>query len=467
MNFLCPACRTPLPRAQALAVVPCTNCGVEVDLTRIDTAPGTARLWPDADLTGEKLGAFQLEKQLAAGGMGIVYEAQGPQGRCAVKVLSALLAAEPGLRTRFRREAAALRALAHPGVVRILDEGEERGFCWYAMERIDGADLRQRIAQGPMPAAEVAELARRLLGTLGEVHEKGFVHRDIKPGNILLAPDGAKLCDFGIARFDGASTLTESAAVLGSLRYMSPEQRLGKPSALSDLYAVGIVLHECLAGGVPGEQELPGSTPRRLRKLIQALLTERPAERPQSAGEGLALLEARAFTPARIGVAAGLALAIAAGGVLLARPQPPAPESPPLQQASAPLKAPEPVQQNLLGNQLGVANQQALKAPEPIPQRQANASTFKGAPEKQVQAIEPVQMGRPEVQVQTIDEPKPKVPSIGTKKSMAKPSGKVAPTSSAESGFSKAAEVPATKAPGKGKAKKSRIDYEKPRTPAD
>ena len=210
MNFLCPACRTPLPHAPADAVVPCTHCGVQIDLTRLDTSPGTARMWPDVDLSGERLGEYQLVKRLASGGMGIVYEAEFPgslpnQGRCAVKVLAAILAADPALRTRFAREAAALRALQHPGIVRVLAEGEDRGFCWYAMERVDGPDLRARIEQGPLPADEVAGLARSLLRTLEAVHAKGFVHRDIKPGNILLSGTGPKLCDFGIAQIGRAS----------------------------------------------------------------------------------------------------------------------------------------------------------------------------------------------------------------------------------------------------------------------
>jgi len=314
MNFLCPACRTPLPRTPEQSVVPCAHCGVQVDLTRLDTAPGTARLWPDVDLTGEQLGPYRLEKRIAAGGMGIVYEALGPSGSCAVKVLSALLAAEPELRKRFRREAAALRAVEHEAVVRVFDEGEDpRGFCWYAMERIHGPDLRARIEKGALPAAEVEALGRRMLSALAAVHAKGLVHRDVKPGNILLAADGPKLCDFGIARFDGSSTLTESAAVLGSLRYMSPEQRLGKAGAKSDLYSLGIVLYEALSGGVPGEVPLARKVPSRLRRLVEALLAERVAERPADANAALALLDARPRS-GLVAVAAAATLVLAGGG---------------------------------------------------------------------------------------------------------------------------------------------------------
>ncbi|MBI3184718.1 MAG: protein kinase [Myxococcales bacterium] len=316
MNFLCPACRTPLPATPPLAVVPCSQCGVEVDLARVETAPGTAKLWPDVDLSGEQLGELRLERRIGAGGMGAVYEAQGPTGRCAVKVLSALLAAEPELRTRFRREAAALRAIEHEGVVRILSEGEERGFCYYAMERVEGQDLRSRLLSGPLAPADLEQLALRLLSALERVHERGFVHRDIKPGNILLGSTGAKLCDFGIARFDGSTTLTESAAMLGSLRYMAPEQRYGKAGPRSDLYSLGMVLHECVAGGVPGEAELPGGIPGRLRRLIEHLVAERPEARFPSASSALAALRRRRRWPA-IAAGATASVLLAAGGLYL------------------------------------------------------------------------------------------------------------------------------------------------------
>src|SRR5262245_6820292 len=209
MNFLCPACKTPPPVATPV-VIACSQCGVEVDLTRVDTAPGQARLWPEVDLTGESLGTFKLTARAGSGGMGTVYVAEGLTGRCAVKVLSPQLAADPGLRERFRREAQALRKVQHPGVVHIIDEGTQNGFCWYAMEHVEGKDLRARITEGPMPYAEVETLARQLLDALGAVHDAQLVHRDLKPGNILLSVSGARLCDFGIARFDGATTLTES-----------------------------------------------------------------------------------------------------------------------------------------------------------------------------------------------------------------------------------------------------------------
>lgn len=308
MNFLCPACRTPLPRA-APEHVTCTGCGVAVDLTRVDTAPGQARLWPEIDLSGETLSGYSLVRLLGSGGMGSVYEARGADGNViALKVLSPLLAAEPALRERFRREARALSALSHPGIVKMLGEGEEQGFCWYAMERVTGQDLRERLKAGPLPVPEVLALGKAMLDALEVVHASGFVHRDVKPSNILLAAEGPKLCDFGIARFEGASTLTESAALLGSLRYMAPEQRWGKSDARSDLYALGVVLHEALALGVPGERTLPPSTPASLVRAIAKLTEANAVLRPQSATAAKRLLLASSKRPRQAAVAAAFLL---------------------------------------------------------------------------------------------------------------------------------------------------------------
>lgn len=317
MNFLCPACRTPLPRVNPEHAT-CSGCGVAVDLTRVDTAPGQARLWPEIDLSGETLSGFALEKLLGSGGMGSVYEARSPDGKIiALKVLSPLLAAEPSLRERFRREARALSALSHPGIVKMLGEGEENSFCWYAMERVHGLDLRERLKQGALPAAEVIALAHVMLDALEVVHESGFIHRDVKPSNILLAPEGPKLCDFGIARLEGTSTLTESAALLGSLRYMAPEQRWGKSDARSDLYALGVVLHEALALGVPGERTLPPSTPASLTRLIAKLTETSAVLRPQSARAAKRLLTATAKRPVQLAATAVLIAGLASVATIL------------------------------------------------------------------------------------------------------------------------------------------------------
>jgi hypothetical protein len=158
-------------------------------------------------------------------------------------------------------------------------------------------------------------MARRLLTTLDRVHAAGWVHRDVKPSNILLDRTGPRLCDFGVARFDGARTLTESAALLGSLRYMAPEQRRGQAGPAADLYSTGLVLYEAVAGGVPGEAALPKGTPRSLRRLIGRLLAEDPSQRPRSGAAAVALMD-RARWP--VPTAAGVLVVIGVS-VLLAR----------------------------------------------------------------------------------------------------------------------------------------------------
>ncbi len=317
MNFLCPSCRTPLPREQPIGLVTCTQCSVQVDLTGVDTAPGQARLWPEVDLKGETVSGHALLQRLGSGGMGTVYEAESPVGApVAMKVLSPMLAAEPALRERFRREARALTKVKHPRVVQLFEEGEDKGFCWYSMELVKGLDLRHRLEKGVMSAAEVDALAVAVLEALGAVHEAGVVHRDIKPANILLGPDGPRLCDFGIAQVSGATTLTESAALLGSLRYMAPEQRWGKADDRSDLYALGVVLHEALAGGVPGEQPLPASVPSYLVRFIEKLTHQSPALRPSSAGEAMKLLtQWRSGSLKRLAIGGGVAAVVLAGVV--------------------------------------------------------------------------------------------------------------------------------------------------------
>ncbi|MBL8920495.1 MAG: serine/threonine protein kinase [Myxococcaceae bacterium] len=318
MNFLCPSCRTPLPREQTVGLVTCTQCAVQVDLTRVDTAPGQARLWPEVDLKGETLSGHLLVQRLGSGGMGTVYEAESPVGaQVAMKVLSPMLAAEPALRERFRREARALTKVKHPRVVQLFEEGEDRGFCWYSMELVKGLDLRNRLEKGVMPAAEVEALALATLEGLQAVHDAGVVHRDVKPANILLGPEGPRLCDFGIAQVSGATTLTESAALLGSLRYMAPEQRWGKADDRSDLYALGVVLHEALSGGVPGEQPLPGGVPAHLAQFVDRLTRQSPAQRPSSAAEATKLLaELRTGVKKRLVIGGGVAAAVLVVGVV-------------------------------------------------------------------------------------------------------------------------------------------------------
>jgi serine/threonine protein kinase len=290
VSFLCPSCHTPLPPQRERTLLSCSGCGVSIDLRDVDTAPGAPGLSPERDLSGQVLGAYRLGARLGSGGMGIVYAAEGPEGAVAVKVLARGAASDPALRTRFRREAEALLALVHPAVVRVYAHGEHEGVAWYAMERLEGEDLARRLARGPLPIAEVQALAEQLLSGLACIHARGLVHRDLKPSNVLLFPSGAKLCDFGVARVEGARTLTESAALVGSLAYMAPEQRRGRSSAASDLYALGVLLCEAATHRLPEELSLDELQPRRLRALVTHLLAVRPEDRPASAEHARAML---------------------------------------------------------------------------------------------------------------------------------------------------------------------------------
>ncbi len=296
MSFLCPACRTPIP-AGAASVVTCSACSAEVDLSRAGTAAGRPRFVPEADRTGSVVGGFTLDRRVGAGGMGTVYRARAADGSpAAVKFLSPALAGEPDVVARFHREVKLLRSLDHPAIVRVLDSGEEDGVPWFAMEFVDGRDLRARLAEGRPGAEEVERLFGRLLEALQAVHAHGVVHRDLKPANVLLSNDGAKLADFGIARPDpsagsNATRLTETAAIVGTFPYMSPEQRAGEPTdSRSDLFSVGVMLYEALTGRLPhGAFAPPSAVDRRWAKALDAvvsrLLQPDPAARYPSAAD--------------------------------------------------------------------------------------------------------------------------------------------------------------------------------------
>jgi serine/threonine-protein kinase len=226
---------------------------------------------------------------------------------------------------RFEREARLLRTLEHPGIVRMIDHGSAEGVPWFAMELVEGRDLKSRLANGPLSVAEVAAIFPPLLEALDHAHGHGVVHRDIKPANVLLAGDAAKLADFGIAlpAFHGEAAmtrLTETAAVIGTLPYMSPEQRAGGPvDRRSDLFSIGVVLYEAVTGRLPVGAFPPASRVNRsftaaLDRVVDRLLQPEPEARFLTAA-----LAARALRPAlrdghgaRRLLAAGAAAALAA-----------------------------------------------------------------------------------------------------------------------------------------------------------
>ena len=206
---------------------------------------------------------YDIVRPLGSGGMGEVFLARDSVlGRdVALKVLRKQYAGDDEFAERFRREAMSAASLSHPNIVQVYDRGEtEEGASYIAMEYVPGGTLKERILrEGPLEAAEAAGLGAQVAEALGAAHDRGLVHRDVKPQNVLLtARGGAKVADFGIARAGSSATISRTGSVMGTAGYMSPEQALGKPAtSKSDLYSLGVVLYEALTGELPYTADNP------------------------------------------------------------------------------------------------------------------------------------------------------------------------------------------------------------------
>ncbi len=206
---------------------------------------------------------YRLVKQIGSGGMAEVYLAYDEtlERDVAFKVLDRKYAQDKDSIERFRREARNAASLHHPNIVAIHDRGEtEDGTYYIVMEYLEGGTLEDLIqSEGSLPPREAAEIAVEIADALQVAHERGIIHRDIKPQNILLTKTGeAKVADFGIARAVAATTMTQAGSVLGTVHYISPEQALGEPATpQSDLYSLGVVLYEMLTGELPYDAETP------------------------------------------------------------------------------------------------------------------------------------------------------------------------------------------------------------------
>jgi len=208
---------------------------------------------------------YEIKRGIARGGMAQVYLARDQllDRQVAIKVLFPEFARDPSVVERFRREAQAAANLSHPNIVGIYDWGQERGTYFIVMEFIEGRSLRDLIhADGPLPPAQAAEIGAEIAEALAFAHRSGVVHRDIKPGNVLLTETGrVKVTDFGIARATQADTkeaLTQTGAVMGTATYFSPEQAQGLPvDGRSDVYSLGVVLYEMLSGEPPFSGDTP------------------------------------------------------------------------------------------------------------------------------------------------------------------------------------------------------------------
>ena len=248
---------------------------------------------------GRNLGPYRIVSPLGAGGMGEVYRATDTRlGRdVALKVLPESVAGSPELRARFEREARAVASLSHPGILSIHDFGTEGGQTFAAMELLEGETLRSRLATGPLAPRRATEYALQLAQALAAAHDKGVVHRDVKPDNVFVTREGrVKVLDFGLAR-QGSSLLTSSGddsvsptlapgtepgTVLGTVGYMSPEQVKGQEAdARSDIFSFGAVLYEMLTG----KRAFRGET---AAETMTAILRADPPE-PASVHEGIPL----------------------------------------------------------------------------------------------------------------------------------------------------------------------------------
>jgi len=277
-----------------------------------------------------RLGPYEIVAAVAEGGMGEVYRARDTRldRTVAIKVLHADLATNASLRQRFEREARAVSSLSHPHVCALYDVGSHDGVDFLVMEFVEGETLAERLKRGAMPLDQALRTAIEILAALDAAHRRGVVHRDLKPGNVMLTKAGSKLLDFGLARLDGGvlggrpaddSALTEEGTLLGTLQYMAPEQMHGlEADARSDLFAFGAVLYEMLTGqrafqgstrasliaAIVGSEpralrDLQPLTPPALERVVRLCLAKEPDDRWQNARDVMHELQWIATAPAQ------------------------------------------------------------------------------------------------------------------------------------------------------------------------
>ena len=275
---------------------------------------------------GTRLGPYEIVSQLGAGGMGEVYRARDSNlGRSvAIKVLPSQVANDQEILDRFRREARVLASLNHPNIASIygFEDSDKPGLV---MELVEGQTLADRLRAGPMPVDEALPIAKQICEALEYAHERGIIHRDVKPANIKVTADGTvKLLDFGLAKaLEGpvvssdvlssptlTNLATQAGVILGTAAYMPPEQAKGRPvDRRADIWGFGCVLFEMLAGRMaftgesvtdtlaeiiktePDWNLLPANTPKPVRTLLQRCLKKDPKQRLQAIGEARIVIE--------------------------------------------------------------------------------------------------------------------------------------------------------------------------------
>jgi eukaryotic-like serine/threonine-protein kinase len=306
---------------------------------------------------GTKLGPYEIQSPLGAGGMGEVYRARDSRlGRdVAIKVLPPQLQADPDLKARFEREARAISSLQHAHICTLFDVGHQNGVDYLVMEYLEGETLAARLLKGPLPLDQVLTIAIQTADALERAHRSGIIHRDLKPGNIMLTKSGAKLMDFGLAKGKAAGAisgrtgagvltpstptmnlaemtspqtpLTQKGLIVGTFQYMAPEVLQGaEADARSDIFSFGCALYEMTAGKRPFEGKsqvgvlaailerdpepislVQPMTPPALEKLVRTCLAKDPEERWQSAHDLKLQLEAISEMGSKAGVPAVVA----------------------------------------------------------------------------------------------------------------------------------------------------------------
>jgi len=245
-------------------------------------------------MIGRTISHYRILSKLGEGGMGVVYMAEDTklERTVALKFLAPQLVSDEVTRRRFEREAKALAALDHPNICTVFEIGEAEGMVFLAMAYVEGATVKEKIAQRPLKTEDALEFALQTAQGLRAAHEKGIVHRDIKPANVMVdLQNRVKVMDFGLARLIDA-TVTQGATVVGTPAYMSPEQAQGQlADRRSDIWSLGVMLHEMITGRLPFAGQ-------RIEAILHAIVTAEP--------EPVTALRARGFL--RIRLMAGLTI---------------------------------------------------------------------------------------------------------------------------------------------------------------